>query len=180
MKHLPEDATARKGLPVATGCIDYFPDALIAVAELSRKGNDQHNPGKPLYWDRSKSQDEADALMRHFLERGTLDTDGIRHSAKVAWRALAMLQKEIEMTTPECEESRYDDGWRAWGGGECPVPEGALVNVRFRGGTVSGDEGARYWYWKHDGDGSDIVAYRVVPELVQYPNGGITAEDMDK
>jgi hypothetical protein len=34
--------------------------------------------------------------MRHFLERGTIDTDGVRHSAKVAWRALAMLQKEIE------------------------------------------------------------------------------------
>jgi hypothetical protein len=34
--------------------------------------------------------------MRHLLERGTLDTDGIRHSAKVAWRAMAMLQKEIE------------------------------------------------------------------------------------
>jgi hypothetical protein len=34
--------------------------------------------------------------MRHFLERGTLDKDGIRHSAKVAWRALAILQLEIE------------------------------------------------------------------------------------
>ena len=29
-------------------------------------------------------------------QRGGTDTDGIRHSAKVAWRALAMLQKEIE------------------------------------------------------------------------------------
>jgi len=34
--------------------------------------------------------------MRHFVERGTLDTDGVRHSAKVVWRALALLQKEIE------------------------------------------------------------------------------------
>ena len=34
--------------------------------------------------------------MRHFVERGTTDTDGVRHSAKVAWRALAGLQKEIE------------------------------------------------------------------------------------
>jgi hypothetical protein len=30
------------------------------------------------------------------MERGTLDTDGVRHSTKVAWRALAMLQKELE------------------------------------------------------------------------------------
>jgi len=30
------------------------------------------------------------------MERGTYDTDGIRHSAKLAWRALALLQKELE------------------------------------------------------------------------------------
>lgn len=93
---LPTDAAERKKIPIATGCIDYFPDALAAVAELSRIGNEQHNPGKPLFWDRTKSTDEADTLMRHFLERGTRDSDGVRHSAKVAWRALALLQKEIE------------------------------------------------------------------------------------
>jgi hypothetical protein len=93
---LPLDAQARKGVPLATGCVDYFPDALAAVAELSRIGNEQHNPGKALFWDRSKSGDEADALMRHFLERGTFDIDGVRHSTKVAWRALALLQKELE------------------------------------------------------------------------------------
>lgn len=93
---LPTDAAARKAVPVATGFVDYFPLAIAAVAELSRIGNDQHNPGKPLCWDRSKSGDESDALMRHFLERGTIDTDGVRHSAKVAWRAMALLQKELE------------------------------------------------------------------------------------
>jgi len=93
---LPTDAAARKALPLATGCLDYFPDALVAVAELSRIGNDQHNPGEPLHWARGKSGDEADALVRHLLQRGTVDTDGVRHSAKVAWRALAMLQKELE------------------------------------------------------------------------------------
>jgi hypothetical protein len=93
---LPTDPKARKAVPIATGVLDYFPDALAAVAECSQKGNEQHNPGQPLHWDRSKSTDESDALIRHFLERGTVDTDGIRHSAKVAWRALALLQKEIE------------------------------------------------------------------------------------
>lgn len=81
---------------MASGVVDYFPDALIAVAEVSYVGNEQHNPGKPLFWDRSKSTDEADALMRHFVQRGTRDSDGMRHSAKVAWRALALLQKELE------------------------------------------------------------------------------------
>ena len=90
------DAKERKTLPVATGVIDYFPDALIAVAHCSQVGNEQHNPDKPLHWDRSKSGDESDALMRHFIERGTYDSDHIRHSTKVAWRALALLQKELE------------------------------------------------------------------------------------
>ncbi len=94
--HLPSDAECRKKIPIASGVIDYFPDALIAVAECSYLGNEQHNPGKPLHWDRTKSGDESDALMRHFVERGTVDNDGIRHSAKVAWRALALLQKELE------------------------------------------------------------------------------------
>lgn len=93
---LPADVAARKAIPIATGFVDYFPDAIVAVAELSRLGNEQHNPGKPLHWDRSKSGDESDALMRHFVERGRLDTDGVRHSAKVAWRAMALLQKELE------------------------------------------------------------------------------------
>jgi hypothetical protein len=93
---LATDAEGRKRQPVASGVLDYFPDALVAIAEVSWAGNDQHNPGAPLHWDRSKSSDEADALIRHFLQRGLRDTDGLRHSAKMAWRALALLQKEIE------------------------------------------------------------------------------------
>jgi hypothetical protein len=93
---LPTSDQERKALPIFDGVLLYFPDAIAEVARVSKAGNDQHNPGKPLHWDRSKSGDESDALMRHFLQRGTLDTDGVRHSAKVAWRAMAMLQKEIE------------------------------------------------------------------------------------
>lgn len=93
---LPTTAKERKQFPIASGFTDYFPDAIAAVANLSHRGNEQHNPGKPLHWDRSKSGDEADTLLRHFLQRGTLDTDGIRHTVKLAWRALALLQKEIE------------------------------------------------------------------------------------
>jgi hypothetical protein len=86
----------RKQYPVASGVLAYFPDAIKAVAHCSYVGNEQHNPGTELHWDRSKSTDEADALLRHFMERGTVDSDGIRHSTKVAWRSLALLQKEIE------------------------------------------------------------------------------------
>mgnify|MGYP001612684940 CR=1 FL=1 len=90
---LPEGAAERKTYPVASGVLDYFPDAIAAVAHVSWAGNEQHNPGKPLHWDRSKSADEADTMLRHFAARGTLDTDGQRHAAKMAWRALAILQK---------------------------------------------------------------------------------------
>jgi len=93
---LPVDAAARKAVPLATGLLDYFPDALAAVASLSKVANEQHHPGEPLHWDRAKSADHPDCLMRHLMERGTIDTDGQRHSAKVAWRALALLQEEIE------------------------------------------------------------------------------------
>jgi hypothetical protein len=92
----PTTAIGRKESPVVSGVLDYFPDALVAVAQVSHAGNEQHNPGTPLHWDRAKSTDEADALGRHLLQRGELDTDGKRHSAKMAWRALALLQKEIE------------------------------------------------------------------------------------
>jgi hypothetical protein len=87
---------SNKHFPVASGVMDYFPDAIVAVAYVSYVGNQQHNPGQPLNWARDKSGDEADTLMRHFLQRGTFDAKGVRHSAKMAWRALALLQKEIE------------------------------------------------------------------------------------
>lgn len=93
---LPVVGKERKIYPVASGVLDYFPDALVAISNVSYQGNEQHNPGQPLHWDRSKSTDEDDTIIRHFLQRGTIDTDGIRHSAKMCWRALALLQKEIE------------------------------------------------------------------------------------
>ena len=93
---LPTDRDERKHTPVYSGVIRYFPDALAAVAHCSWVGNEQHNPGETLHWAREKSTDEHDALVRHLMEAGTLDTDGVRHSTKVAWRALAALQKEIE------------------------------------------------------------------------------------
>lgn len=92
-------AQERKDRPLWSGCFNYFPDALVEVARLSKIGNDQHNPGEPLHWAREKSTDESDACARHLLEIGTIDTDGVRHSTKLAWRALALLQKELENET---------------------------------------------------------------------------------
>jgi hypothetical protein len=104
------DAAERKAQPICTGVLDYFPDALLVVAKVSKAGNDQHNLGQKLHWAKEKSRDEADSLVRHLLDRGTLDTDGQRHSAKVAWRALALLQREIE----EERGFGYDEVTNSW------------------------------------------------------------------
>jgi hypothetical protein len=90
------DAAERKKIPIGTGVLDYFADALAEVAKASMAGNKQHLKGEPLHWDRSKSQDESDALIRHFLERDKMDEDGVLHAGKMTWRALAYTQKLIE------------------------------------------------------------------------------------
>ena len=89
-------AAERKRRPVYSGVLRYFPDAICEVATASLAGQEQHAPGQPLQWIREKSTDHMDALIRHAMATETFDSDGVRHAAKVAWRALAHLQTEIE------------------------------------------------------------------------------------
>ena len=88
----------RKDTPVFSGVLAYFPDALKEVAKCSFAGQQQHNPNKPLAWDRSKSGNEYDSLTRHLIDssKEDYDTDFTLHKAKIAWRALAGLQKHLE------------------------------------------------------------------------------------
>lgn len=93
---VPPEAAARKKIPIYSGLIKFFPDALAAVAAASVAGNVQHGFEGDLEWDRDKDYNDLDNLGRHLLDAGTLDSDGQRHTAKVVWRGLAALQKEIE------------------------------------------------------------------------------------
>ena len=96
---LPTTDAERKAIPVWDGCVMYFPKALLAIAAVSKAGNDQHNPGEPLHWARGKSMDQMNTAMRHMMDHGVgtvLDTDGQRHLAKAAWRILAALELSIE------------------------------------------------------------------------------------
>lgn len=86
----------RKKRKVFTGLLKYFPDACLEVGYVSYVANEQHNPGQPMHWAKEKSIGTGDELVRHLMEAGTLDSDGLRHTAKVAWRALELLQREIE------------------------------------------------------------------------------------
>ena len=96
----PTDKAAdRKATPVYSGVISYFPLALKEISKASYEGQRQHNPDKPLAWDRSKSGDELDAMMRHLLDHASgelFDDCGTRHIVKCGWRILAFIQKTIE------------------------------------------------------------------------------------
>lgn len=102
----------RKNYPVFSGVLQYFPHALKYVAKVSKAGNDQHHPGSPLHWDKTKSTDEADALIRHTIDMGIdgteLDTDGILHAGKVAWRALANLERVLTERMEREDTSKND------------------------------------------------------------------------
>ena len=100
-------AQDRKNTPVFSGVLNYFPDAINELARCSFAGQQQHAPDEPLQWHRDKSGDELDALTRHLLQAGTMDTDGVRHSTKVLWRAAANLQKELELAG-EAPLSKYN------------------------------------------------------------------------
>jgi len=92
-----DKAAERKATPVFSGVLKYFPNALKEVAKCSQAGNDQHHPDKPLHWDMDKSKDEYDALTRHLIDHtiNPIDDDGTLHLAKVAWRALAGLERHL-------------------------------------------------------------------------------------
>ncbi len=107
---VPFGSAERKAVPITSGVLDYFPAALVEVAKVSKAGNDKHNPGQPLHHARGKSTDHADSLLRHLIDRGKIDAEtGQRHSAEVAWRALALLQQELEDEgAPLARGARYD------------------------------------------------------------------------
>jgi hypothetical protein len=90
----------RKNCPIHGGALDYFPDAIAALARHSKRGNDKHNPGQPLHWDRDKSTDHAECIGRHLAELGknytARDAEGQLHVLALLWRAAALAQVTIE------------------------------------------------------------------------------------
>jgi hypothetical protein len=94
---LSNNSDERKNTPIFSGVLNYFPLALAAVAQLSKKGNDKHNPGQPLHWSRGKSTDHKDCIARHLIDAGTIDPDSeMFHDVGLAWRALANLETLLE------------------------------------------------------------------------------------
>jgi hypothetical protein len=93
---LPEDQNERDQMCLFDGFMAYFPNAMAEVAKLSYAATQQHHPDQPMHWDRSKSLDHLNKIGRHMIDAGKLDDKGQRHSAALAWRAMANLQEELE------------------------------------------------------------------------------------
>lgn len=96
---------------------------------------------------------------------GYLDGESIELCAK---DADALLAESKKRETPD------DDGWIKWKGGECPVPDGTIVDVQYRSGSRNArevassngdaDGSAAGAFWHNDDSRADIVAYRIVSE----------------
>lgn len=95
MNKLP--SSGRKNLPLVSGVLDFFPNAIVEVSKVSVAGAAQRGSDTLIYDESVTPEYHADCLLRHLIDKGNHDTDGVRHSAKVAWRALALLQSEIEL-----------------------------------------------------------------------------------
>ena len=107
----------RKTYPLYSGLLTYFPKALRYVSYVSYIGNQQHHPDETLHWDRAKSTDEPDALLRHLTdhaEGNPIDDDGVLHLGKVAWRALALLEKELEKELEKDEQTLTLEKVKGW------------------------------------------------------------------
>jgi hypothetical protein len=97
------DSATRKGMPVATGFVEYFPDAMLIASMVSLVGAIKHCGGK-LGWDKSKSGDEPDAELRHMIDRfrGDPADPGLEalahlgHYASKLWRAAADAQRACD------------------------------------------------------------------------------------
>lgn len=104
---LPTDSEERKTIPLRGGCYNYFPAALMGVAQWSKRGNDKHNAGQPLHHARGKSMDHEECIERHGMDLADLlaqvDRGAIvggqllqaildEYDAR-AWRALAASQE---------------------------------------------------------------------------------------
>lgn len=157
---LPTGSQERKDVPLVAGCLDYFPAALAAVAAVSKAGNDKHNPGEEMHHARGKSMDHADCIARHLVDRGTIDEeDGLRHSAKVAWRALALLQQELEDA------------------GEAPLARGARVAEPEGYECKTCTRPERCPYTCHEGETVDEIVKKI-DEHVEYLPGGWRVGDV--
>lgn len=114
------------------------------------------------------------------------EDDGADHGASWLSGALLDCEEPVDYATAIITREQYEsalaaknEGWIEWGGGECPVPCGTIVDVKHRCGAVS--ENQQAWpkrhkesdvmvnplsnagqaFWRHENSVMDIIAYRL-------------------
>jgi hypothetical protein len=122
----------RKDQPVFRGFVAYFPDACLAASELSRIGNEKHNPGQEMHWAFDKSTDHGDCIIRHQTDFDELDEEtALLHATAVFWRAGAQLQTLLESRDPALHARRSAQRERALKGrGKVPVAKASAADVK--------------------------------------------------
>jgi len=78
------------------------------------------------------------------------------------------IERGLRAAYPILQAAWESDGWIDWAGGECPVDDHQVVEVKFRDGCMFRCRAGDY-AWFHDGSetrqgNGDIVAYRVEEE----------------
>lgn len=110
------------------------------------------------------------AVVASFLcSKNTLSFANENGGCPSAWRF--NMNYEVEDRCTEVTREQYEaalaaksDGWIEWGGGECPVEKGALVDVKHLDGEIYQNKpamGDNNVCWSHNGSHGDIIAYRL-------------------
>lgn len=108
------------------------------------------------------------------IESGECEVSTDRLTAIITREQYEAALAEKQNPLPWDEEKTDADGWIDWAGGECPVEEGTLVDVRYRCGRENhhvsagivcdmggSDSDCCAEDWSHDNSTHDIIAYRL-------------------
>lgn len=141
-----------KGSPEKTGPGPYDPDHQMTERERWAP------KAAPDGWLSGKARDHQ---PHHAIKASDIAGKSPAQDALKDCRALD------DLNTHLYGSSEPDDGWRVWEGsleGQRPagVEADTMVEYKLRRGGAISTEPARKLVWRHTGDISDIVAYRVV------------------
>lgn len=81
--------------PVVKGFMAYFPNALAAVADVSKFGASKYDWGNWRHVDNGVER-YTEALGRHLLQDGVDSESGLLHAAHTAWNAMARLELMLQ------------------------------------------------------------------------------------
>jgi hypothetical protein len=145
------------------------PVRLVPVFEFDRTGIPDVDPVKAASL-KNRAKEVEQAAFEIWLAR--VRPGGDVESVQQQWEDssdYADLMEDLE-EPGQAPAAALGDGWIAWYGGECPVEPGTAIEVRLREpdhcSASSGYDFAhptKCAFWRQDGLGNDIVAYRLIP-----------------